>query len=403
MQDDIRELIAIATKLREDAGGELDDAALAAVAEATGAPLEVVRVAMISAQPTEKRKRTFIDRFKKFTLSLDPTVRSLVTSAYLGVGCGVLVGAGKALSDQSGFLGILAMLCLLGAAYNAAIAKDVKTARLAGGIFGAVQFMGMGLAYALHNFLSKEPDISGKSPTLLVAFGAIGFVVGQAAFHAWNRRGARHGLAEPADERRKLLAQLVELQDKLRSNEQTISFLSLDVVGSTRMKELADPLAVEFTFGEYHRFVEVVARKHGGSIHSTAGDGVIVAFDSPWQAFHAARNILGGMPELNMYRNKIGMPMRLRAGIHHGSVVPQGEGLHNINFAHVIDIASHLQKAAPEGGIAVSLAAANLLPGGAESVGPEKVNVQNVDARIWTPRVTAIPTAPGAEPPPFQA
>ena len=69
-------------------------------------------------------------------------------------------------------------------------------------------------------------------------------------------------------ERQELLKQLVDIQDKLRSGEQEVSFLSVDIVGSTRMKQMADPLSVEFTFTEYHKFVEMIARRSGDVVAS---------------------------------------------------------------------------------------------------------------------------------------
>src|SRR5262249_37432708 len=156
---------------------------------------------------------------------------------------------------------------------------------------------------------------------------------------------AKLGLIDPVKERQELLKQLVDIQDKLRSGEQTISFLSVDIVGSTRMKQIADPLSVEFTFTEYHKFVEMIARRYGGRVHSTAGDGMTLAFDSPSQAFGAARTIQTGVIELNTFRNKIGVPIVLRCGVHTGTVMaPDASDVTTINFADVIDISAHLQK-----------------------------------------------------------
>jgi len=67
----------------------------------------------------------------------------------------------------------------------------------------------------------------------------------------------------------------------------------------------------------------------------------------------------------------------------------------------VIDIAAHLQKVAPVGGIVVSEAAAKGLPGGPGTVGTELVEAQNVFGLVWQPR--AVPTSlPTVAPPPLQ-
>src|SRR3569832_2322749 len=84
----------------------------------------------------------------------------------------------------------------------------------------------------------------------LVLFGALGGLFTQRMVDAYR---GRLGLTDPVTERRELLQQLVDIQDRLRSGEQQITFVSVDIVGSTRMKQMSDPLSVEFTFTEYHK------------------------------------------------------------------------------------------------------------------------------------------------------
>jgi class 3 adenylate cyclase len=141
----------------------------------------------------------------------------------------------------------------------------------------------------------------------------------------------------------------------------------------------------------------MAAKRFGGRIHSTAGDGVTCAFPHPQQAYGAARFIQAGLVELNAYRNKIGIPIRLRAGIHMGTVmVPPGQDLSKVNFAHVIDVSAHLQKAAPVGGIAISEEATRELPGGPTGVGAKTIELDSVRAYVWEPR--AIEPAAGGPP-----
>ncbi len=397
---DVDELLSLASKLRSETG-TLDDEAIAAVSEATGAPIEYVRLAVLSQErslPEQQGIKSIKGRSRSFYLSLDPIVRTYVTSGYLAMAASLSSVLGDGLGDRGGLWGILLLLAALGGAYNSAVAKDKKTATLAGAVFGGAYVVGWALLGSISNYVF-DSGIGGPPPPVLLVFAAVGAFVGHVAHKAWNRR--RHSFDDPADERRRLLSQLVELQDKLRSGEQTMSFLSVDVVGSTRMKELADPLAVEFTFSEYYRYIEQIIGKYQGTLHSTAGDGVTLAFEHPWQAFQAARNIQSGLVEFNQYRNRIGIPLSVRQGIHHGTVVPQGDGIQSINFALVIDIAAKLQKAAPEGGVAVSMPAAGMLPGGRISVGEEVIRVDNLEACIWRARV-APKIDPSAAPPPFK-
>ena len=67
--------------------------------------------------------------------------------------------------------------------------------------------------------------------------------------------------------------------------------------------------------------------------------------------------------------------------------------------AHVIDVAAHLQKVCPPGGIAVSDAAALHLPGGPASVGVEKVRAADVAGTIWLPKHAVRALSDSAQPP----
>lgn len=198
-----------------------------------------------------------------------------------------------------------------------------------------------------------------------------------------NKRGSS-GKVDRNMARQDLLKQLVDLQDQLREGQQAATFLSLDVVGSTKMKLEADPLAVEFTFTEYHQYVERIAEMHQGKIHSTAGDGITVSFEHPQNAFVAARKIQTALVEFNAFRNKLDVPLQLRAGIHTGQVLaPEAGNMASINFASVIDIAAHLQKECPIGGVAVSDAAAQTIAGGVHAIGTDRITVHGNGATIW--------------------
>lgn len=398
--DGVDSMIALAERLRAVNGGVLDDSAISAIAEATGAPTEYVRLAV--KVRAEQERRSLVSQARAQYLTLDPDVRKYVVAGISGTLCAflsVLEAYLKWLSEQHvlqysyGIFGMVALVFLTLAIYTVGLARDGRVAAVAGAIFGGGYFALQAVFAAIFRLEATYP------PFVLVPFtigGAIAGLLLQAVVQKY--RGSL-GLKDPVKERQDLLRQLVDLQKKLEASEQHCTFVSLDIVGSTRMKNLADPLSVEFTFNEYHQFVERVTTKHGGRIHSTAGDGVICAFDQASQAFAAARNIQTGIIELNTFRNRIGTPIVLRASVHTGTVMTAQAGdITSVNFAHVIDIAAHLQKMAPPGGIVVSDAAAMSLPGGPAAVGTEKVQVDEVTATIWSPRPVAVSAV--AAPPP---
>ena len=249
-------------------------------------------------------------------------------------------------SSPASMLSIVSLVWFTLGLYNACMARDSKTGAAAGAIFGASFFA----AREMFKFVLGLPASQSYDAALIIPFALMGVLAGLGLQKLTDRYRKPLGLRDPLKERQDLLRQLVDLQDRLKSGEQSCTFLSVDIVGSTKMKANADPLSVEFTFNEYHTFVERTVKRYGGRVHSTAGDGVTAAFDHPTQAFGAAKNVQAGLLELNAFRNKIGEPIVLRQGIHTGTVVaPDATDVTSLNFSHVIDLAAHFQKAAPPG------------------------------------------------------
>jgi len=387
-------MLDLAERIQAANGGELDDAAILAVSEATGAPADYVRLAM-RLRPQQK-KRGFLQQAKTEYLGLEPEARRNVIGGLLGAGfalAGVL--STQLVDSYSGLLGVVQIIFATLAVYSCAVAKDARSAAVTGAVVAGIGFIFATLFQAL--FHTKGSIEAAWIVPLTLGGALLGLTVNKLV----SKNRPKFGLKDPVQERQELLRQLVQLQDKLNSGAQPIAFLSVDIVGSTKMKQDADALSIEYTFNEYHQFVERTVRKYGGRVHSTAGDGMTCAFDTAPQAFGAAKNIQAGMIELNTFGNKTGIPLVLRAGIHVGEVVtPKPGDIASLNFAHVIDIAAHMQKIAPPGGIVVSGPAANQLPGGPLAVGTEHVETQNVSGIVWQPRAIAAVQESGG-PPPF--
>ncbi len=398
-EDGIQQMVGMAERLREEKGGVLDDSAIAAISEVTGAPEEYVRLAVKLHADTEQKSPT--SKVRAAFLSLQPNVRRHVSSGLLGSAIGLAQAMALFFSSMAQYVrynagptfDILRIILVVFGLYNISVSRDNKSAAVSGAILCGT---GFAVAVALGSLAGmRMPDAN-----YLLFYLGLGAVSGATLHAIVNKYRGLLGLKDPVKERQDLLRQLVDLQDKLRSGEQSITFLSVDIVGSTKMKEYADPLSIEFTFNEYHRFVEMITQRYGGRVHSTAGDGVTCAFDSPQQAFGAGRTIQTGLIEVNTHRNKIGVPLKLRVGIHTGKVVaPDAEDIKSVNFAHVIDLAAHLQKVCPVGGVAISEIAAAHIPGGPAAIGIETVEVDNMNAVVWMPRAMQRAQREGGPPP----
>lgn len=399
LRDEVAEMLALAQRLRESSGADLDDASIEAVSELTGASMDFVRVALRSVDG-KKRKPKFSERIRTLYLSLDPDLRTMVTGASIASGFGLAQSLSQAFSDPGGVVGVVSILLVLAGVANCSLARSKRIAAVSGAITGAAMVI-MSAVFLAISSLFVNHGIA-VIPMMLVVYAALGAVGGSLAHRFFASRRTSFGLKDPVQERQELLVQLMEIQDRLHKDRQAMSFVSIDMVGSTRIKMESDPLAVEFTFNEFHKYTEAVIKKHGGHIHSTAGDGVTAAFDQPQQAFAACRHLQSGLIELNTHRNRLNMPITLRIGLHHGEVLGAGDGVANVNFSHVIDVAAHLQKACPPGAVVVSEFAASGIEGGLDSVGHEEIATQGVNARCWRPRASmetrASLTAPPALP-----
>ncbi len=404
--DRIHEMLALASRLRAARGGDLDDEAIVAVAEATGAPLEYVRLAVRSLPETEEKTNP-VQRLRSSFLAFDPDVRRFAMGGLLGGAMGLLAAWSMVTRDHTGFLSSLVFLGAIAAVWNAAVSRQVRTAGVAGAIAGATWALVATLFLYVHTLVRPlllmvgwpAGTLMGIHPTMF-ALGAVGgAAVGVVAHLALGKNRSVLGLRDPGRERHEMLQQLLEITEKLKSDERFVTFLSADIVGSTKLKAVAEPLSVEFTFTEYHLFVESVVTRHGGRIHSTAGDGVTAAFEQPQNGFLAAKALMAGLFEFNAFRNRTGQTFELRTGLHTGSVLAPGKDVTQVNFAHVIDVAAHMQKAAEPGTLVVSEETARYLPGGCDSVGVESVSVEGLSGYIWRPKKVSVPVFSAADAP----
>jgi len=148
-----------------------------------------------------------------------------------------------------------------------------------------------------------------------------------------------------------VVAEIVEIQWRLNPTAASSCVAVVDVAGSRRMKSDADPLAVEYSFRAFHDFIAKTANRRGGSVLSTAGDGAVLTFSSCAEALYAAKEIQTEIDRFNAKTNRLPAPFRVRIGIHTGHVSAH---LRDVPFNELIDIAAHVEKEAPVGGIAVT-------------------------------------------------
>jgi hypothetical protein len=140
--DGVEEMLALAERLRQNNAGELDESAILAVAEATGAPLEYVRLA-VKLRAEKERSNIFATIRAQFLL-LGASTRRYVYSGLCAVAAALLSVVGSWVdqmtqivnSSQYAVLGMFSLAFLAIGVYNVSLARDMRTSATAGAIFG---------------------------------------------------------------------------------------------------------------------------------------------------------------------------------------------------------------------------------------------------------------------------
>lgn len=145
--------------------------------------------------------------------------------------------------------------------------------------------------------------------------------------------------------RKQLLNDFIKLKHELEKTGRYLSFLSIDVVDSTGMKQGEEPVVIESDFNAYHNFVESKFIKHGYLKAAWTPDGVMACFNNTEQAVDTARDILIGLIEFNKTK-LMKADFHVRCGINSGFVYYDLSTPLEEFSDRTIDIAGHMQKQA---------------------------------------------------------
>jgi class 3 adenylate cyclase/predicted Ser/Thr protein kinase len=161
-------------------------------------------------------------------------------------------------------------------------------------------------------------------------------------------RAGQVALAAPPDSekaREELLKRYHEIEEALKSAKRKgCTFLSVDIVGSTKMKAGAGDTNVTISFHAYEDMLKKVFKEYGAWKQAWTPDGVMICFLQRELAVGAAQRILQGLDEFNAKYNRLRTPFQARCGINEGEVRIY-EDTHLERVAdRVIDVAGHMQK-----------------------------------------------------------
>lgn len=150
---------------------------------------------------------------------------------------------------------------------------------------------------------------------------------------------------ESEHEREELLRRYQEIEEALKSSRRKrCTFLSIDIVGSTKMKVGISETDVAVSFRAYEEMVKKIFKQYGAWKQAWTPDGVMVCFLQHELAVGSGQRILQSLEHFNTAYNKLRTPFRVRCGVHEGEVpIYEDTNLERV-ADRVIDIAGHMQK-----------------------------------------------------------
>ncbi len=183
--------------------------------------------------------------------------------------------------------------------------------------------------------------------------------------------------------RAELLRLYAETKKKLDSMVRNLAFLSVDVVGSTAMKEGENASLVQISFNEYKNFVTSKLSAHGALKSAWTPDGVMICFPTADDAVKAAKDIVKGLSTFNREQKSIKADFKVRCGVsagtvHYDDATPMEEMSDN-----VIDIAGHMQKYAVPNGIFIPRNTYDKLRSSREGFLPANRVIEGHEVFVW--------------------
>jgi serine/threonine protein kinase/class 3 adenylate cyclase len=192
------------------------------------------------------------------------------------------------------------------------------------------------------------------------------------------------GSVLPQGTRMSLLRDYAASKRLLNEVRKDLSFLAIDVVGSTKMKLGEEKIAIEHAFAEYKKFLERIFRECHCYKVAWTPDGVMTCFFSTEDAVAAGQKVLAELDWFNHDVHQLRTTFHVRTGISAGEVLfPEDKPLEEISD-EVIDVAGHLQKYADPDTLWVSGTVFNRLSDRSGFVRSEKI-VDNREVYVWKP------------------
>jgi adenylate cyclase len=140
-----------------------------------------------------------------------------------------------------------------------------------------------------------------------------------------------------------------DLIRRVPSGRKLIAVVHADMVGYSRLIGLDDVGTLSRLRALRHNLIDPAINEHGGRIVKTAGDSLLIVFDSIDGAVRCAVKVQQQIPVLDGDQRPDRV-MRFRVGINIGDVIVDGTDVHGDG----VNIAARLEATSPIGGVCVS-------------------------------------------------
>jgi class 3 adenylate cyclase len=155
---------------------------------------------------------------------------------------------------------------------------------------------------------------------------------------------AKPGSAGTSRNRSELLETMSQIKQDLASMRREMTFLSIDIVDSTGLKDGEEPSAVELDFYAYKKMVQGILDRNGCRKAAWTPDGVMCCFDEAEGAVNSGKQVIRSLVRFNRTQKTIKGDFEVRCGVNTG-LVPYDDQMPAEEMCdHAIDVAGHLQK-----------------------------------------------------------
>lgn len=184
--------------------------------------------------------------------------------------------------------------------------------------------------------------------------------------------------------RGELLRAFAEAKKNLDAFGREAAFLSIDVVGSTSMKEREESATVQYDFAEYRKLVEAAFSEHRILKSTWTPDGVMACFPDIEGAVQAGKDVILRLEAFNRNVKLMRQDFAVRCGVNAGYVhFDEATPLEQMSD-RVIDIAGHMQKYAEPNTVAVARMVIEPLRN-TEGFEPTTTVVDGYNVSLWKP------------------